>query len=367
MGQTLVGSVQIGTPPTTANVMFDTGSPTFWVSSSLCRQGNGCPTSAGNPYNPSTSRTAKIATNSSSLTRQYGDGTSVDCVIVQDSLTIAGITIPDQNICAATSIVYPQVTQEDGLVGLAPPQVSDPADVFGNLKSAFSESKVSFWYDRNVNSLDANSGIVPNAGEITFGTPASSRYTGDFAWLPIIRTASHWSVTLNSVTVNGVTTNAKTTQSLMDTGTSLIYLSPEIFKAVNGPMGGVLASDSIYQVDCTKVRSFPDITFTFNGAPLTLTWDQQIIILQKKYCISVFSTSTDLPPIFGASFLRNFYTTFDYSGRIGFAKPTGDVTPLNVPTQSGLSGTGQNAASPSRILSPLLVAAVAAVTFASWL
>ncbi|KAH9271038.1 hypothetical protein BASA83_006791 [Batrachochytrium salamandrivorans] len=336
MGQTLVGIVQVGTPPVSLSVQFDTGSSSFWVISSLCKSGNACPPSANSQiYNPDMSSTARTA-NNTILTREYGDGTTIRCLVITDTLSIAGVTISNQNICSATGINYPSPSSEDGLIGLAPPHVSDPADVFSSLRSVFTENMINFYYNRNVNSLDVNSGLVPNAGEITLGSPNPDLFSGNFSWIPIIKTSSHWAITLDSITINGKVFSASATAALVDTGTSMIYLNPTIFMAVNSVMKGVLMTNTdIYQVDCTKVKSLPPLTFTFGGNPFTLTWDKQIVVLQGRTCISVFSTSSTLPTIFGASFLRQFYTTFDYAGRIGFATPKGVVNSLQIPPTSG--------------------------------
>ncbi|OAJ44563.1 hypothetical protein BDEG_27777 [Batrachochytrium dendrobatidis JEL423] len=307
MGQTLVGTVQIGTPPISVTVQFDTGSASFWITSSLCKAGNACPPTSP-VYNPDT--------------RDYGDGTSVKCLVISDTLVIAGVAIPNQSICSATAINYPSMSSEDGLIGLAPPHYSnDPADVFSNLKNVFPQNKVNFYYNRNVNSLESNTGLVPNAGEITFGAPDPNRFTGNFKWMPIVTTESHWAVAFDSVTINGRTTSASKISALF-------------------AMGGVkIRNSDIYQVDCTKVKSFPPVTFTFNGNSFTLNWDQQVIVLQGQTCISLFSASGDLPTIFGASFLRQFYTSFDYTGLVGLAPPTGSVKAMIVPSTSGFKNS----------------------------
>eukprot|EP00842_Homolaphlyctis_polyrhiza_P006858 jgi/Hompol1/761/HPOL_003917-RA len=269
----------------------------------------------------------------------YGDGTSVSCSVITDQVSIAGVTLMTQPICVALALRQTTLSPEDGLIGLGPPQSvsSEPADLFANLRSSFNQSKISFFYNRAVNSIDGSSEVVPNAGEITFGDPNPARFTGSFTWIPINPSDPHWAVTIDSITVNGQSMSFGQT-ALMDTGTTLIYITNPMFATINAQMNGI-ATNGMYQVDCTKVRSFPPITFSMGGASFTLTWDKQVVVLQNRFCVSVFSEALDgLPSILGVSFLRHFYTSFDFSGqgRIGIAATTAPPAPPNLPSTSGL-------------------------------
>ncbi|KAJ1342523.1 hypothetical protein BSLG_002915 [Batrachochytrium salamandrivorans] len=190
LAQTLFVEIDVGSPPVRLNVQIDTGSSTFWIASALCTAGNGCPPSkVTNSYNPNKSSSLRNSTQIN-LERQYGDGTRIRCTVVTDLLVIAGIKIPKQNICAATFIEFANSLGQDGLIGIGPPQQTDPADVFVMLRTVTTESK-----------------IIANSGEITFGTPNPARYSGEFTWLPIITTDSRWAVTLDSITTSTSTQN----------------------------------------------------------------------------------------------------------------------------------------------------------------
>ncbi|KAJ8325025.1 hypothetical protein QVD99_000302 [Batrachochytrium dendrobatidis] len=315
----------IGTPPVNVNVLIDTGSSTFWIDDSACFDSRQCKT---HKYNPIDSTTQKPVVHPI-VHREYGDGTSVTCTIISDVVSIAGISIPNQTICAASQVKSIESISLDGILGLGPPNSVDPADLFSNLENSLSERKVSFYYDRTVTPINPQLQIR-DAGEVTFGVPNPARYTGNFSWSPIVKTDSHWALTLSSVVIDGKTFSSTPIVALMDTGTTIIILDKGTFNAINSAMGGVSVQGVLYELDCTMVSKMPSIQFNFQGVTLTMTWDQQYFVIENQYCVSVFGYSANLPPnmaIFGAWFLRSFYTSFDYTGRqIGFATPVGVVT-----------------------------------------
>lgn len=75
-------------------------------------------------------------------------------------------------------------------------------------------------------------------------------------------------------------------------------------------------------VECSTIKSLPDLTFYFGGKPYTLTAEDYILQVQNQ-CLSAF-TGIDIPGtplwIIGDVFLRKFYTVYD-KGRdaVGFA------------------------------------------------
>ncbi|KAJ1342765.1 hypothetical protein BSLG_002669 [Batrachochytrium salamandrivorans] len=260
---------------------------------------------------------------------------------MSDTLTLAGVSIPNQHVCVATVAKFPSTAGISGMIGLGPPRRTDSADVFSNMKTTFNDSMVSFYYNRQVIPVTPKD-LIPDAGEVTFGTPNAARYTGDFNWFPSHPTDPHWAVTLSSIEVNGkIVTQNKHITAMIDTGTTLVILDEVTFRAINIAMDGV-RQGPVYVVDCAKVKSFPPVIFTFGKISIVMPWDQQYFVFQNKYCISVFSYieggSMASATILGAWFLRNHYVVFDYGGaRIGLATPVGDVVPVVLPP-GGRSG-----------------------------
>ncbi|EUC55328.1 aspartic protease [Rhizoctonia solani AG-3 Rhs1AP] len=82
------GQIEIGTPPRTFVVEFDTGSSDFWVLSSAC----GAPEcSSGNKYDPSQSTTSKPQPGEFSI--EYVGGWGVSGPVYTETVTVAELSV----------------------------------------------------------------------------------------------------------------------------------------------------------------------------------------------------------------------------------------------------------------------------------
>ncbi|KAI8903836.1 aspartic peptidase domain-containing protein [Gorgonomyces haynaldii] len=325
---TLVGYVQVGTPPQSLAVQFDTGSDLFWVTSTSCTTAT-C--KQANAFDNTKSRTYKQSVGPTQVTKYaYVDGTNLQCRTNMDVFSLAGIDFGLSNVCEAfTYNTNGGVT--DGLIGLGPPK--------GQLSSAdvrlpFQNSnitQVSFYFNR----AEGVTGF--EAGEITFGTPNLNRTSSGLLYAPITSDRNYWSVLVTSIT-QGTGSNLLSSPMsvIVDTGTSLTYLPSSL---INNMIKGakVLQTDSksgIIYLDCTTVKNLPDLVFKIGDATLRIPYQYQIIV-DTDYCISMFAVGTETDALLGADFLGSFYTSFDYQGqRIGFAnlKDTPSVTIPNKPS-----------------------------------
>ncbi|KAJ3325190.1 hypothetical protein HDV06_004980 [Boothiomyces sp. JEL0866] len=333
LASTLVGTVGIGNPAQYFLILFDTGSSLFWVRSSNCSTSE-CKNQRS--FNPIKSSSFKGSNASNNVSVTYGDGTAVSCSIHQDQVQMGSKIIKGQNICLANSITT-TTASTDGIIGIGPPngQLSG-ADVFATLQSQNQSAIISLWYNRTQANNDGG-----NAGEISIGGINGNRLKDKINWIPLTSNRQHWYITLNTMGFgDGTIVYNSPTDVIIDSGTTVVLLPQAKFNTLNSKMGAVL-NNGLYFVDCSKAQSLPNITLTFGSYSATLTWDQQLLVdLTTKTCMSIFQPATsslsNVGPIFGALFLKQFVSAFDYdNSRFGLSAPKDTVLIQLPPSQSG--------------------------------
>ncbi|KAJ1342124.1 hypothetical protein BSLG_003303 [Batrachochytrium salamandrivorans] len=290
------GEIQLGTPPQTFTVVFDTGSSNLWLM-------------------------APSLLFSTALALWRG-------VISQDTLTIGDLTIEGQGF--GESVKEPGITfavgRFDGIFGLGfdtisvekvvPPlynlvhQNQLEAPLFGVWLGGSSESE---------------------GGEITFGSVNHDHFDGPIVWAPITRKA-YWEVELEGVTLGGKTIKISSSKAAIDTGSSLFALPVAEAEAINAAIGGKKNWSGQYVVDCATVSSLPELTLQFGGHKFPLSGEDYTLKVNAgpiggggDQCISGFM-GLDIPApagpiwIVGDVFLRKYYTVYDLgNARVGFA------------------------------------------------
>jgi hypothetical protein len=250
-----------------------------------------------------------------------------------DTVTVGNVVLPNQRFCEATDI-QTTIVSTDGVLGIgAPNGTRSGADIWDSLSNSTSinETVISFWYNRS----QSLSGIG-NAGEITFGGINSSKFQAPILYTNLTSDRQYWSIDLVSMAVGSNPISTDLLKVIVDTGTTLALLPVKLFESLTAHMPKKKIQN-FYYLDCSKVKDLPTINITFAGiAPLTLRWDQQVLMdLDQQSCLSIFQPNeggtSNLGAIFGALFLRQFYTVFDHGQqRIGFAVPS-DLVTLQVP------------------------------------
>ncbi|KAF7846380.1 hypothetical protein BT93_L4481 [Corymbia citriodora subsp. variegata] len=295
---------------------FDTGSSDFWVFSTLLPSSE----SAGHTlYNASASKHSSLESGET-WSINYGDGSGASGVIYSDRVVLAGVTATSQAVEAATSVssAFTSDTQNDGLVGLA----------FDGLNTA-SPSKVPTFFQTVQKSLFEPvfaSALRHNAaGTYDFGWIDPSKYTGKITYTPVSNSSGYWEITANGYAVGSGATVSESLTSIVDTGTTLIYMPDDLLNAyysqVNGSSDSSDAGGWIFPCDAT----LPDISFEIGSKEFTVPGSY---INYSPYtddtCYGGMQSSDGFPfNVLGDVFIKSQYIVWAPTvPQMGFAAPS---------------------------------------------
>jgi len=313
------GSVDVGTPKQTFQVVFDSGSGNLLVPASDCNS-QACIAHAR--YNQS---------ESSSMHRVRCDGVQ-DSGDAQDEVSILfgtgevwGRCIHDQ-ICLGP-VCYPgsfiTATYEtkspfmsfnfDGVLGLALPSMSQ-----GSMFNTMERLKETQRLHQTLYSVFLSSSESEvEISEITFGSIKTSHMASDLHWVPVSRDTGYWEVQISDITIDNRPQNlCVNCYVAVDTGTSEL--------AGPSPIVQELAMRLNVEPDCSNYHGLPNLGFLVNGQILNLQPDDYVDTVSDSCEVTLMPL--DIPPprgplfILGITFLERFYTVYDnVNEHIGFA------------------------------------------------
>ncbi|KAF9520575.1 hypothetical protein BS47DRAFT_1311535 [Hydnum rufescens UP504] len=305
------GNVDIGTPPVTFKIDFDTGSSDLLVPSSSC---SSC--GSHTRYNPSASSTSSDLGKTFSL--QYGDGSTASGEQFTDTVTVAGLTATNQPLGSATTYSSSLGRQpSDGLMGLAFPSLSSyPATPFFN----------TLIEERVVSAGQFAFKLASSGSSLFLGGADSSLYTGSINWNPVT-VQGYWQIALDAVST-GSSQPVTGVSSIIDSGTTLIIGDSQnvaaFYAAIPGSQdASQTAGPGFYTYPCS---SNPSVSLRFGGIayPVLLSaFNLGPVSEGSSDCIggvvSQQSGGTGLW-IVGDVFMQGVYTVFDFdNSRVGFA------------------------------------------------
>ncbi|XGW31162.1 hypothetical protein V3C99_009820 [Haemonchus contortus] len=316
------GTIQIGIPPQTFKVLFDTGSSNLWVPCANCPSSNqAC--SSHQKFNCAQSSTCTQTYQPISI--QYGTG-SMQGYVDYDVVCFG----TNQNCCTNYLQGFTCAEQEpgdtfvgvpfDGILGMAWDSIakggiSQPmTQIFAN-QVVCPEAVFSFWLNR-----DLHHNVI--GGELTLCGIDPTHYQGPIAWEPLI-SETYWQIQLGGLVVNGQQIVNEPVGAIVDSGTSLIAGPPALVQQIQQAIG----ADASGSIDCSTISSLPPITFFIGGAELIMVANNYVIQYTDGTCTSGFQEFQGLPAknswILGDVFIGAFYSIFDHANRrVGFAVST---------------------------------------------
>lgn len=233
-------------------------------------------------------------------------------VVGTDDLTLAGLKLPITLGIANTTSNDFNNFPIDGILGLSLGKSSTPSFLDTLIASKALKSNV---FGMSLNR--ASDG--PNTGEINFGAPDSSRYSGDLTYTDVSSAGGgFWSLPMANVGLG--TTQAGITSKLayIDTGTSFIFCSPSDAQIFHSIVPSASSPDNItWHVPCTTTSS---VTFTFGTTAFSVSSKDWVSPPSNGVCTSNIYGHDIISGnwLLGDTFLKNVYAVFDADqGRVG--------------------------------------------------
>jgi hypothetical protein len=263
-----------------------------------------------NSFGPTDSTTFK-SIDGSSFTLAYGSG-SVSGNYGNDTVSIAGFTFPMTlgiaNITSNDFSAFPM----DGILGLSQAPGTYPNFIQELVSSKSLKSNL---FGISINR--ASDG--PNTGEINFGAPDTTQYTGSLNYNAVSSNAEgDWAIPMDGLGLVGKDAGITGRLAYLDTGTSYIFAPADDVTKFHGIVPGAKSSDGgTWTVPCTTTTP---LTFTFSGVTYTVPTEDWVGPMANGACTSnVYGHPVvDGEWLLGDTFLKNVYTVFDIDGnRVG--------------------------------------------------
>lgn len=331
-----MGTLDIGTPRQSFNILFDTGSSDLWLRSVECTS-SAC--QGLHAYNSSASSSfINLIYKPGSILYYYG--LNVQGYYAADTFVIGDFVLSNISFIAAVELSKHSETM-DGAVGLdfGP---FDSKNTFLEAARKQNDSAPVFCYYVDLTDSGGGKLILFIREGITFGAIDIQRYNGELSWISVIPTYDDdhiphyqdWRVKLATVYIEHKPLDLAPIFAIFDTGSSLALLPFTYAKTINTLLGltriDIGLSGIHYGVPCFdgEIPALPDLNFKFGEVDVSIfptTYMYLRLYNSQLYCVSGLvgnqypSSKTDIF-IIGNVILRQLYTVFDYgSFKIGIS------------------------------------------------
>lgn len=262
---TYTAEVNIGNPPTTFNLIVDTGSSNTWVG-------------AATAY----TETSTSQDTGDEVSVEYGSGFFFGEEFLDQVSLSPGLTIPQQSIgVAELAFGFNGV---DGILGIGPTDLTEDTTTSGDiiptvLDNAFELGLVN---SRQIGiSFKPTTSLSDTNGEFTFGAVDSSMFTGPLTTVPItsVSPANEFVGIDQTITYGSWPgrTILSPTAGIVDTGTTLLLLPTDSFAAYQDVTGAVVDSRTgLLSLSPAQFANLKSMFFNIGGTIFEFTPNAQL-------------------------------------------------------------------------------------------
>ncbi|KAG0334728.1 hypothetical protein BG004_000288 [Podila humilis] len=306
------GQVQLGNPPQSFDVVFDTGSSDLWIPSSKCVE-DGC--LSHQRFFGTSSSTYQTITPTQTFEIEYGTG-DVTGFISEDIVTMGDVPSANPIRFAeslTTSAVFGRASF-DGVFGLAYQEMSSSGELPPFL--AMMEQKS---FRNGVFGFYMGTG----EGELSLGGYDGSKIAGsEVHWANVIK-KGYWEIKMDKVKTGNKDLVKSPVHAIVDTGTTQIIMPVELARHLHSKIlpGAKVIHDGVYSIPCNG-KGMPTLRIQISGKQFEVP--PRLYTLQEiapGRCMSGFAGEEvdGTSWILGDVFLRSVYSIFDFdNGRVGF-------------------------------------------------
>ncbi|KAF2163650.1 hypothetical protein M409DRAFT_68265 [Zasmidium cellare ATCC 36951] len=299
-----LASVDIGTPPQTLSLNFDTGSSDLWMYST------------------------KLPKETLKESIQYGDGSTAKGCVGTDTVRIGGLSVEGQAVELAENVSDSFIkSQGDGLCGLAFGTINTvkPSPVHTPVENMMMQGDVAREQQLFTAYLTNRIDGVPPC--YTFGYIDDALVAGGtINYAPVDSSRGFWQIKSEKASINTQTLSLPSQTAIMDTGTTLAMIDDTTCKALydNIPNSKYSPTDGGYIYPSTTPRSaLPVLKLWIGENAVTIDPDDiGFADLGNGWVFGGFQSRGNLGfSIFGGSVLKSVYAVFDQGQkRFGFVQ-----------------------------------------------
>ncbi|KAB8294896.1 hypothetical protein EYC80_006855 [Monilinia laxa] len=314
--------VQIGTPPQTLLLDFDTGSSDLWVWSTELSKSITAKATGHTIFDPAKSSTFK-ASKTSKWKISYGDSSSASGTVGTDTVTLGGLAIENQAVELATELSTQFAEGAgDGLLGLAwgsintvtPEPVATPVENMISQKDIPSDAEL---FTANLGSWRDAEDPDKGASFYTFGYIDKDVVgTQEIYYTPVDNSQGFWMFDSVSATVNGKSIAQSGNKAIADTGTTLALVSDETCQAIYDAIPGSTYDNEQQGYTFpsnTTADQLPVVTFAVGGKQFAVQKEDLGFADAGNGMVygGIQSRGSMTFDILGDTFLKGIYAIFD--------------------------------------------------------